>query len=181
MNISAKPVLKILHVLSWIIFVGVCIEAGGFIVNAFFALVNPKVISRLWQQADLSALSRYDNGYFFVMVLFMSIVALLRGLLFYLIIKLLYEKKLDLAQPFSRELRRFVLNVAYLSFLIGLFSVWGSAYAGWLVKLGVPMPDAAQLRLGGADVWLFMSIILFVIAQIFRRGIEMQTENELTI
>jgi hypothetical protein len=30
-------------------------------------------------------------------------------------------------------------------------------------------------------VWLFMSVTLFVIAQIFKRGIEIQTENELTV
>ena len=50
-----------------------------------------------------------------------------------------------------------------------------------LVKKGVNMPDIQYLHLGGADVWLFMGVILFVIAQIFKRGIEIQTENELTI
>jgi hypothetical protein len=43
------------------------------------------------------------------------------------------------------------------------------------------MPDIQYLQLGGADVWLFMGITLLVIAQIFRRGIEIQTENELTV
>jgi len=43
------------------------------------------------------------------------------------------------------------------------------------------MPDTQHLRLGGADVWLFMGGILFFIAQIFKRGIEIQTENELTV
>jgi hypothetical protein len=43
------------------------------------------------------------------------------------------------------------------------------------------MPDVQDLRLGGADVWLFMSVTLFVIGQIFKRGVEMQAENELTI
>jgi hypothetical protein len=43
------------------------------------------------------------------------------------------------------------------------------------------MPDTQRLRLGGSDVWIFMSVILFVIAQIFRRGIEIQSENELTV
>ena len=43
------------------------------------------------------------------------------------------------------------------------------------------MPDTQLLHLGGADVWLFMAVILFIIAQIFKRGIEIQTENELTV
>lgn len=43
------------------------------------------------------------------------------------------------------------------------------------------MPDVQYLGLGGADVWLFMGVSLFVIAQIFKRGIEIQSENELTV
>lgn len=43
------------------------------------------------------------------------------------------------------------------------------------------MPDIQSLNLDGSDVWLFMGLILLVIAQIFKKGIEIQTENELTI
>lgn len=46
----------ILLILSWIIFVGICIEAAGFLVNAIFALANPSVVSRLWHQVDLTDL-----------------------------------------------------------------------------------------------------------------------------
>jgi hypothetical protein len=37
------------------------------------------------------------------------------------------------------------------------------------------------LNLSGADVWLFMGVTLYVIAQIFKKGIELQTESELTV
>lgn len=43
------------------------------------------------------------------------------------------------------------------------------------------MPDVRQLSFGGADVWLFMGVTLLVIAYMFKRGIEIQSENELTI
>ena len=46
---------------------------------------------------------------------------------------------------------------------------------------GMPMADLDALNLAGADVWLFMAVILFVIAQIVKRGIELQAENDLTI
>jgi hypothetical protein len=181
-KISTHHGLKILYILSWIIFVGVCIEAGGFIFNAFYTLViNPNDAKNLWQQVDLSNLYQYDSGYFFVVTLLMSIVAVMRAIIFYLIIKFLHDKKLNLTQPFSNEVRRFILNLSFLSAGIGLFSYWGVKYTGWLVKQGVEMPDIQYLRLGGADVWLFMGIIHLVIAQIFKRGIEIQSENELTV
>jgi hypothetical protein len=86
-----------------------------------------------------------------------------------------------MSQPFNYEVRLFIIHVSCLAFGIGLFTGWGVNYTEWLVKQGVNMPDTERLRLGGSDVWIFMSVILFVIAQIFRRGIEIQSENELTV
>ena len=111
----------------------------------------------------------------------MSIVAVMKALIFYLIVKILHDKKLNLSEPFSKELRSLIINVSYLSLGIGLFSYWGIHYSEWLVNQNVKMPDIQHLGFGGADVWLFMSVILFVIAQIFKRGIELQEENDLTI
>ena len=86
-----------------------------------------------------------------------------------------------MAQPFSKEVGRFIFKVSYWALVIGLFCWWGIKYTAWFVKQGVKMPDIQSLRLGGADVWLFMGVTLFVIAQIFKRGIEIQSENELTV
>ncbi|SFQ46567.1 DUF2975 domain-containing protein [Parafilimonas terrae] len=181
MKISTVQILKVLYILSWIIFVGLCIVAGGFIVNAFFAIKNPAVVKYLWQQVDLSDLFKYDHGYFFVINLVMSIVAVAKAWLFYLIISILHSNKLNLLQLFSKEVRRFIFKISYLALLIGLFSKGGANYTAWLIEQGVKMPDIQHMQLGGADVWLFMSVILFVIAQIFKRGIELQQESELTI
>ena len=86
-----------------------------------------------------------------------------------------------MAQPFNKEVGRFIFKVSYLALWIGLFSWWGVRYTHWFVKQGVKMPTIESLRLGGADVWLFMGVTLLVIAQIFKKGIEIQTENELTV
>jgi len=181
MKITTQRMLKILYILSWIIFVGVCIEAGSFIVNAVFALADPGKVKYLWHEVDLSALYQYDHGYFFAETLLMGIVAVMRGWLFYLIIKILRDKQLDIAQPFSAVMGRFILNMSYVALFIGLFSWWGTKYTEWLVTKGVTMPGIEYLRLGGADVWLFMGVTLLVIAQMFKRGIEIQTENDLTV
>jgi hypothetical protein len=182
MKISTKQILKILYVLSWIIFIGVCIEAAGSIFSAFYTLViNPINAATFWVGNDLSGLYKYDPGHFFAETLLISIASVLKVCIFYLSIKILHEKKLNISQPFSTEVRRFIIKVSWLAFGIGLFTWYGVKYTEWLITQGVKMPDTQHLRLGGADVWLFMSVILFVIAQIFKRGIEIQTENELTV
>lgn len=38
-----------------------------------------------------------------------------------------------------------------------------------------------SLSMTGGEVWLFMYVILFVIAYIVKRGVEIQTENDLTV
>jgi hypothetical protein len=182
MKTSSNTVLKILYVLSWIIFIGVCIEAGGSIFSAFYTLViNPVNAATFWVGNDLSGLYKHDPGHFFVETLLISISSVMKAIMFYLVIKILHDKKLSMSQPFSKEVRDFILNVSYLAFGIGLFTSAGANYTEWLVTQGVNMPDTQHLRLGGADVWLFMSVTLFVIAQIFKRGIEIQSENELTV
>lgn len=182
MKITTAQMLKILYVLSWILFIGICVEAGGFIFKAFFTLFrNPADAGYFWEEIDMSALYKYDAGYFYVETFFMSLVAVMKAFLFYLIVEILHDKKLNMSSPFNREIGRFIFNISYLSLFIGGFSHWGAKYAKWFIEQGVSMPDIEYLRLGGADVWLFMGVTLFVIAQIFKRGIEIQEENELTV
>lgn len=180
-KITIRQTLNILLVLSWIIFVGLCIEACGFMVNAIFAIANPAAIKHLWRQVDLSDLLKYDSGHFFVVTLLMGIAAVMKAWLFFLIITILQNKDLDMSQPFNKKMQRFIFSSSYVALLVGLFSWYGIKYTRWLVTQGVRMPDTQDMRLGGADVWLFMAVVLFIIAQIFKRGVEIQSENELTI
>lgn len=182
MKSSTKLILQILHVVAWIIFIGVCIEAGGSIFSAFYTLViNPINAATFWEGNDLSALYKYDRVHFFAETLLISIAGVLKAIMFYQIIKILNNKKFSISQPFNNEVRRFIITVSILAFGISFFTGYGVGYTEWLVKQGVKMPDTQRLRLGGADVWAFMGVTLIVIAQIFRRGIEIQTENELTV
>lgn len=180
-SISTEKMLKIVHVLSWILFIGLCIEAGGLISNVIFALVNPSIVGHLWNHIDLSELFKFNQGYFVVLTSIMIIVAFMKALLFYLIVKILHDKKLNVTNPFSKEFGSFIFKVSYLTFGIGLFSFLGVKHVEWFVSQGVQFADISNLHITGADVWLFMSVTLFIIAQIFKRGIEIQEENELTI
>ena len=111
----------------------------------------------------------------------MSIVAVLKAILFYLIIKIIHDKKLNLAQPFNKDVNRFIFGVAYLTLGIAFFAIWGTNFSEKMVQQGVSIPSIQHLKIASGDVWLFMGITLLVIAQIFKRGIELQEENELTV
>jgi hypothetical protein len=182
-KITTKQILKVLQILSWIIFIGLCIEAGAIAVNTGITLfINPPGVKNFWEGSDyLSSLLHFDQGYFIAISVTMIIVAVLKAIMFYLIVKLFTEKKLNLSQPFSTELRQFILKMSYLALGIGLFSFYGFKYTAWLASKGVGAADLQVLHIAGADVWLFMAVILYVIVQIVKRGIEIQTENDLTV
>ena len=180
-KIGTKTMLKVLLVLSWIIFIGLCIQVGALLFNTVFSYFKPIGAKYFWNYLDLSSLYQFDKGYFLVIAAFMIIVAVMKAIMFYLIIKILHNKELTITQPFKQTVRGFILKVACLSIGIGIFSKWGSGYIEWLHKQGVTFPDTQYLNLDGADVWLFMGIILLVIAYVFKRGIELQEENDLTV
>lgn len=180
-KISTRQILNLLNILSWIIFLGLCIEAGGIIFNAAYAVYQPTVAKYFWNGADLSQLYAHDKGHFITQTALMAIVAVMKALIFYLIVKLFYSKKLNMAKPFNPELTSMVSKIGYLCLGAGLFSLWGIRYAAWIEGQGILMPDIHYMRIGGADVWLFMAVVLFVIGQIFKKGNELQTESDLTV
>lgn len=182
-KITTNQILKVLQILSWIIFIGLCIEAGGIAVNTFITLfINPLGVENFWEGNEyLSGLYSFDQGHFIVITITMIIVAVLKAIMFYLIVKVFTDKKLKISQPFSVELRRFIVNQSYLALGIGFFSHFGFKYSGWLTKQGVKSADLQSMHIAGADVWLFMAVILFVIVQVIKKGIEIQNENDLTI
>jgi len=174
--------LIILNVLSWIIFVGLCVEAGGFITNTTVTLMRgPEGATNFWKEVDLNALYRYNQSHFITLTCLMIIATLLKALMFYFIVKIFHDKRLSLSKPFNELMNRFILITAWLALGIGLFSLWGTKFAAALTSQGVPLPDISQLRLSGADVWLFMGVTLLVIAFIFKKGIEIQNEIDLTV
>jgi len=172
----------VLIIVAWIIFAGLCIEAGGLLTNIIITLLRtPTGTKKLWTEIDLSKLYYFNQSHYVTLTSLMVIAAILKALMFYFIVMIFHDKKLNLSKPFNEVVRRFVLITAYLALAIGLFSSWGAKFTQQLVSQGAELPDIQQLRLAGSDVWLFMGVTLLIIAFIFKKGVEMQNENDLTV
>lgn len=176
--------LKGLNVLAWIIFIGLCIDAGGQIVSAYISLfINPEASAKFWGGMKLYPLYKFNQSHFVTVVSLLIIVSVLKSILFYLIVNLFHKKKLNLSSPFNETLGKHIFLLAYLSLGIGLFTYWGSQVSDWLIMIsnGTLTSSIQDLQFDGADVWLFMGVILMVVAMIFKKGIEIQSDNDLTI
>lgn len=181
-KISTQTILRVLHVLSWIIFVGLCIEAGGILVKTIATLtLDPADAAKFWRSIDLTEVYQFNQSQYITLSSIIIIVAVLKAILFYCIIKVFLNKNLNISAPFNKLFRNFILTLAYLSFGIGFFSSWGIKLVNGLSDSGLQLQNIQELQIAGADVWLFMGVILLVVNYIFKKGIELQEENELTI
>ena len=175
---------KVLNAIAWSIFVGLCIETGGYLVNTFIVLfINPMAASNYWGGVNMLGLYHSNQSHFVTFTSILIIVYALKATLFYLIVNIFHKKKLNIANPFNEQLGKYIFNLAYLSFCIGLFSYWGNNFSIWLRTIGQTSISTTiqYIKFEGADVWLFMAVILLIFAMIFKRGIELQSENDLTV
>ncbi|MBL7925738.1 MAG: DUF2975 domain-containing protein [Bacteroidia bacterium] len=167
-----------LQIVAWIIFIGLCIEAGGLLVNFVFSIYNPDMISRLYNKLNLMAMYQQSAFAFYAVYSFILIIAILKAILFYLVIILLL--RLDLAKPFSDFVAKQIMLISYYTLVIGLLSYMARHYAGNLQHQGI---ETAVLNTYWADsqAFILMAAVVYIIATIFKTGITIQNENDLTV
>ncbi len=178
MSKNKNIVFILLHIVTWIIFVGLCIEAGGLIVNFIFSLFKPEMVSKLYQKLDLSSMYQQSKWTYFGMYGFVISISVLKSMLFYILIEMLY--KLDLSKPFSSFAAKKITQISYFTFSIGILSFIASQTAKNLSHHGYEIDKLSQFWVD-SEAFILMAAIIFVIAAIFRKGVEIQNENDLTI
>lgn len=178
MSKSKNFVFKALHIVAYVIFVGLCIEAGALIVNFVISIYKPEFVGNLYQKLDLSKMYTQSKSAFFGIYSFVLVIAVLKALLFYVVISLLH--KLDMTQPFNNFVAHKILQISNYTFSIGLLSYIAKETAEKLSAQDYEI-DALSKFWVDSQAFILMAAIVYVIAKIFKRGIELQTENDLTI
>ena len=167
--------IQVLSILSWIIFIGLCIQAGTIAFSFVMSIIkdNPQLSG---MEMDTIILNEKDltwfvfSGYF---TLKFSLAAL-KAWLFYLVIQALTQ--LNVEEPFSKAIGDLILKMARTCLDIGILAVITHSY--------VKFTFYQQLSVGFTNQdsnFFFLAGVLYVIAIIFRKGIELQAEQELTV
>ncbi len=167
-----------LYIVAWLIFVGLSIEAGGLIVNFFFSLYNPEFVQNLYQKLDLSEMYNESRLAFFGIYSFILIISILKACLFYIVIKLMH--KMDLKKPFSIFVARQLLQVSYYTLSIGLLSYIARQLVKNLMHHGFA-PDNLNQFWADSQAFILMGAVIYIIATIFKKGVDIQNENDLTV
>lgn len=180
-KITHRHLLLVLQVFSWLVFIGLSIDAGGYLFNSVYAMYKPIVAEHFWKGANYKALYELDRGQFLTQTFLVGIVATLKAILFYVLINMFHDKNFNLEQPFQQAATRSIFLMAWISLGVAVFAHWGRSYSEWLHHKGIDMPNPANLGLTGGESWFFMTLVLMVIGQVFKKGMSMQAEIDLTV
>lgn len=172
---KTQQVIGILQVVSWILFIGLCIQTGAMVISlAISTFINHDGSANFYQGMDLSELMAYSQWHYFAHGSLLVWLSGLKAFLFFQVVKAI--GKINITHPFSKDMAQLISKMSGIALQIGITALLTQLYAGWLVEEHVHFTVHAE----GSE-FLYLAGILFVIAMIFKRGIEIQSENELTI
>lgn len=168
-------IFSALHVIFWVVFIGLCIKTGALLFSFMVSLfVNPEGAKNLYMGLDLSLLHQFSTWQY---VALMSLALFLSGLKAYLAyLVVMVFQRFNLARPFKVEVTHLITQISHVALGTGLLAVIANGYSKWLAKQGVEV----HLSWASAE-FLFLAGIIFLIAMVFKKGMEFQTENELTV
>jgi len=179
MKKKTHELLIVMKVLTWVVFVGLCVKTGALVISFFVSeFINPLATKNLYLGFNLSSLKEFSNVHYSAVVLQIIVLSALKAFMFYLVIK--FFLRLNLMNPFSSDVALLIKKISYVAFIIGALAIIAIQYSRWLSKKGVVFTGLPEFIDSGA-AFLFFSGIIFIISLVFKKGIEIQTENELTV
>jgi hypothetical protein len=167
-----------LHIVAWIIFVGLSIEAGGLIVNFCFSLFKPEFIQNLYQKLDLTYLYEESQFAFFGVYSLILALSILKAGLFYIVVNLMH--KMDLSKPFNSYVASQITRMSYFTVFIGFLSLIARELIGNLI-IQVSLTDNLIQFWEGGEAFILMGAVIYIIATIFTKGVDIQNEIDLTV
>jgi hypothetical protein len=178
MSTTNKFVFTGLIIIAWLIFVGLSIEAGGLVVNFVFSLYRPEFVQNLYQKLDLSEMYERSKWAFFGMYSFILVISILKAVLFYVVGMLVSE--INLSKPFNSHVSKQISKISYYTLSIGLLSYIARESARNLQHHGF-VTDTLNQFWADSQAFILMAAVIYVIATIFKKGVEIQSENDLTV
>lgn len=177
MNISNKAnlVFNTVNNITRIIFLGLCIKTGAMIFSFVVSIgVNEVAAKDLYRGLNLYDLYLFNKVHYILMVLSIILQTGLKAFIAYILVKLFMDFKLT--NPFNQDVSAFLNKISFISFVMGLLSIISMYASKWFAKNGVSI----EYDWGASEI-LFFSGVMYIIAEVFKRGAEMKLENDLTI
>jgi Protein of unknown function (DUF2975) len=177
MKTKTEKVLMILKILALLGGIGYSIECGSELLSLVASFINPEWAKHTYSaDQNIFGIREYSISFYVYAMCLTIVVSALKAFIWYVVFDLL--SRLKLQTPFSIEVEKKLERIAYL--LLGVWvmsSIFWKTYIYYLSKAtGIHLPTNNT-----GDEYFFIAGIVYIISQVFKRGIEIQEENQLTI
>mgnify|MGYP000433389198 CR=1 FL=1 len=170
---KTEKLLKIMKFFSWFAFIGLMIKAGAILVTYLLSITNAEISKDLYEGMNLFEYRNYSFIQYTFIVGYKILLFATEAYIAYLVIQLL--RKLNIKQPFNFHVQFFMQQISK-----GVFYLWIIAIVHNTHMQLIGKKHSFEMDLFSSD-FVFLSVIIFIFAQIVKRGIEIQSENDLTI
>jgi hypothetical protein len=176
MSTTSNTVLKIMNVVFWIVFIGLCIKTGAIITSFCVSLfVNSQGASDLYMGLNLGELYAFSKYHYIATVSLLIALYGIKAFIAYLVVKIFM--KFNYSSPFNSKVTSLITRISYYALNAGVLSIIASGYTKWLMNhQGVNVP----IDWAGEEI-LFFAGVLYIVSLVFKKGTELQTENDLTV
>lgn len=171
-------VWKATQTIIYIIFIGLCIETGALLFNFVYSFFQPIATKNLYLGLNLYELHAKSVENYVGIFSCILIISFLKCSLFFKTIQLF--KQLNFVKPFSESISKRIEQINVVAFNVGLIGYIAHHYAKRLVRKGFDIHDVETFW-NDNGAYLLMAAIIYIIAMIFKKGIELQNENDLTV
>ena len=170
---KTKRILKIMHILAWIAFIGLSIKAGAIIISYFVSLGNENAAKDLYEGMNYFAYKQNSLAHYSILVLYRVLQFSMQAYIAYLVIKLL--SNLNIQRPFNVGALKSMQTISY-----SLLLLWGIVVVH-NIHIGILQASTGiEAELLSSEFVLFAGIV-YVFSLLFKRGLELQSENDLMI
>jgi len=167
-------ILATMRVIAWIAFIALMVETGLFLVTYVISCYSPDIMSRMYRGKELYDLMAFDFRHYSATAILRIAYTALKTWIAYLTVSALSD--VTLANPFTSPVARLLERISITLLIAGCVAIVNNAHDQWLIEnMGVRSWEMA------IDGFLVTAGLVFIIAKIFRRGVELQTEHDLTI
>ena len=170
---KTASVLKIMKFFSWFAFIGLMIKTGTILVTYLLSINDSEFSKNIYEGMNLFEYREYSFVQYSFIISYKILLYAAEAYIAFLVIKLL--KNLNIKLPFNNDVQKLMQQISY-----GIFYLWILAIVHNTHMQLIGKKHGFEMYLFSSD-FVFLSIVIFIFAQIVKRGIEIQSENDLTI
>lgn len=169
-----QQVLAVMKFLVYMSIVWFFLKLAGVSFSILVWLLKNEPVQSMVFIPDWFELRLTNPGFFIITVLLTILIGALKISVWIMVLRLL--KKIEIKNPFNTDVTRKLEQISYILFTIWVALVSAHGFFAWLGDKAGELNDSWN-----HGPYLFIAGLVFIISQVFKRGVELQSENDLTV